>query len=484
MKIRPGVLLMAVILAAAVQALVLLALPDEQQVRISLILQIALVLSFAWWSARASGTYLNAPLILVFVVFFWHSVLLAAMSFYPLPQFEYTGNIFTYGREFVPQAVALVSLSMVCLSAGVVGAFHQLHRRSANAPRAAATAAMRLSRTASMFAWTCLIAFTAITVAELIFVGAARFSMTYLETYLVEDNSQLERLYQAVKFFGVPILLMVFAARHERGVSVPALAVSGGLIFGGLLQGSRTIPFLYLAAVLVSIDTFARRLTFVEVAALLIGGSALSYVVDHARALGLGLSVFDLSRTGQSVDVLAIVSNAGATVKTILRTFEFTKETGLWYGQSILNAALYLAPKALVDGLGLMPGFVRPSEWVVAQSADIPVGQTIAYSLVAEAYLNFGYLGCLLFALVGWFVGRQYFRYVLTGDRMAWMSAFNVAVLVSLHMRNDLAASLRVLVYGQVLIWAMRRIDRRGVVIRWRRTPVAVGPVAALPEGS
>jgi hypothetical protein len=250
-------------------------------------------------------------------------------------------------------------------------------------------------------------------------------------------------------------------------------------------MGSRSIPFLYLAAILVSVDRFGRRVTFVEVLGLAVAGSALSFVVDHARAFGLGLRVFDLSQTGRSIDLLAILSNVGGSVKTVLRTFAFSQTTGLWYGRSIADAAINLVPRPLTAAAGFDTVFVRPHEWLVAHSADVGVGESLGYSLVAEAYLNFGFAGCLLFALLGWYVGRQFFRHAVTGDRIAWLSAYNVAVVLSLHMRNDVAAYLRVLVYGWLMIEALGWIDRRGVALRFAPTRGlsmrrATGPI---PEG-
>jgi hypothetical protein len=336
-----------------------------------------------------------------------------------------------------------------------------------------------------MFAWTCLLAFAAITAVDLISEGAQRFAMKYLSTYLVPIESPVERAYQAVKFFGVPAILMVFAARPRRGLSVGALAICGGLVFVGLLMGSRSVPFLFIAAVLVAVDRFGRRVSFVEVLGLAIGGAALSFVVDHARAYGLGLQVFNLTSTGKSIDVLAIVSNAGGSVKTVLRTFAFSQPTGLIYGRSIGEAALNLVPRPLVTALGFDTAFVRPYEWLVANSPDVPKGESLGYSLVAEAYLNFGFAGCLLFAVIGWYVGRQFFRHVVTGDRIAWLKAYNVAVVLSLHMRNDVAAYLRVLVYGWLLIEMLRWIDRRGVALRF--APAAGlsmrRATAPIPEG-
>src|SRR5207244_8050988 len=110
---------------------------------------------------------------------------------------------------------------------------------------------------------------------------------------------------------------------------------SACVIFMNLLMGSRSLPFIYALAALVCIDRFVWRLTIVEVAALAVGASALSFTIDHARAYGLGLQVLHLSRTGRSIDLLHIFSNAGGVIKTVLRPMASTGGARFRYGLSL-----------------------------------------------------------------------------------------------------------------------------------------------------
>ena len=139
---------------------------------------------------------------------------------------------------------------------------------------------------------------------------------------------------------------------------------------------------------------------------------------------------------------------------------EFSLESGLLFGQSIVDAIIYLIPRAIVDGLGFATGFVRPSEWIIEMSSDVPVGGGMGYSLVAEAYLNFGMGGCVLFAFIGWFIAKHFYSYVFHKDRFGALHAFNVAIIFSLHMRSDMGTYLRALVYGFILIEILRVMQR------------------------
>ena len=458
-----GVWVVAAVTAA--QSLLILRTPDRG-LEVDLVLQAALLGSFAIWSARATGSYLNAPLMLVTAIYFWHSTFLTAHFLSSIPEFEYTGNTLSYGEEYMSRASALVALCMTC---AVVGTLLAFRLPMAEPIRDGARPALRAS--AAQFAWIVLLAFAALTAAYFLVEGVPRFHQSYLSLYLTSSGSVVDRVFQSTKFFGVVAILMVFATRRSRGLPYAAIGVSGLIVFANLLLGSRSLPYIYGLAALVCIDRFVWRLSVLEVATLAVAASALSFTIDHARAYGIGLQVFDLSRTGRSIDLLHIFSNAGGVIKTVLRTMAFSSGRTFFYGRSILDAVVYLLPRRLVDGVGLGTGFVRPSDWLLAYSGDVPMGEGMGYSLVAEAYLNFGYVGCLLFLALGWFVGRQYATYLRSGDRVAWVHASNVAVVLSLHMRSDAAAYLRVLVYGWLLIEALRWISAR-----WERVRVVLAP--------
>src|SRR5439155_23560370 len=126
-------------------------------------------------------------------------------------------------------------------------------------------------------AWLCLFAFTLLTCIYFVVEGVPRFRQSYLSAYLTASGSIVDRLFHSTKFFGVVAILMVFAVHRTRRLPGAAAAVPACVIFMNLLMGSRSLPFIYALAALVCIDRFVWRLTIVEVAALAVGASALSF---------------------------------------------------------------------------------------------------------------------------------------------------------------------------------------------------------------
>jgi hypothetical protein len=102
-----------------------------------------------------------------------------------------------------------------------------------------------------------------------------------------------------------------------------------------------------------------------------------------------------------------------------------------------------------------------PSEWVLKQSSDMAAGEGLGYSLVAEAFLNFGMWGCLLFLAVGWLGAYHDFRFRFRGDIFSALQSLNLVVLLSLHLRNDSITYVRVLIWAALVIWSARLLNNR-----------------------
>src|SRR6185437_13391886 len=223
-----------------------------------------------------------------------------------------------------------------------------------------------------------------------------------------------------------------------------------------LLFGSRSMPFIYGLALLVAIDRYVRPISLWLLGALGVGASALSFIVDQTRVYGIGLKILDFRSTGASIDLFNIFWNAGSVVKTVLRTMDFTVQTGPMWGTSFLDAIMSLVPTPLWSALGVGSHAFHPSVWLVQNSGDVAFGAGLGYSLVGEAYLNFGMLGCLMFIPIGWFVARQFARANRTSFSFGDIHALNIAVLLSLHMRNDFITYFRTIVWAVLLVELLR----------------------------
>jgi hypothetical protein len=173
----------------------------------------------------------------------------------------------------------------------------------------------------------------------------------------------------------------------------------------------------------------------------------------------LGLHVFQFGETGKSLSLMHFFWEVGGGIRNVLRTMEFMEPDGIVFGKSFLYAVVYLLPKVLVDGIGVQPGLTRPSVWLAESSGDVPFGGGLGYSFVAETYYNFGMAGCLLFLLAGMFIGIKYYNYRFSGNRYSLLHASFVSVIYSLHMRSDAETYFRYLVYGCVIVEAVRVLN-------------------------
>lgn len=451
--------LLGAVYLTVIQSFVLLISQDISQLKINLILQLVILITFAFWSSKKSGTYLSAPFIFVSAIWFWHSPFLTGHYLGLGGDFDYAGSVFTYGYFYVPKASALVAL---CLCFAVLGSLSGFVQQSAKkTKRSAFSHSGSGKRSANKLAWIAFLGFILVSFMYLIVEGMGTFGNTYMSLYTDSSNSLLYRFYQSTKFYGVIVILAVFASIKTKKAFIVAVAITVGLIFINVLMGSRSIPFIYALALLVSINSFFIKIPFYPLIVLALAASAASYVIDHTRQFGLGLQIFDFGQTGRSIDYIHIFWNSGGSIMTVLRTMEFSLESGLLYGKSIADAVIYLSPSAIVDGFGLQTGFVRPSDWIVAMSSDVSAGGGMGYSLVAEAYLNFGMIGCVLFAFIGWFIAKHFYSYVFYNNRFGALHAFNVAVIYSLHMRSDVTTYLRAIVYGFVFIEILRFMERK-----------------------
>ena len=456
------VMLMLLTAAVIVQSLLLIENEGMPYLKVNLVLQLVLVVFFCIWSYLASGKLLNAPLIFIAAIYLWHSPFLTGHYFELAKIFEWTGRHFTYGEEYVPRATGLVAL---CLSCGVVGtlvAYRQQSGmvRSGDRREGPAPEPVLLHRAVKRIIWFVFIGYALLTLIYLVKEGMSALSGDYMSIYTEHSDTFLYRFYQATKFSFSLIMLALFAFVSAGREFRYALAIALTTIFVQVLLGSRSIPFINLVALAICIDYFIRKLPLMFLPAGFFVMSAASFIIESARVEGV-LNIFRFSAQGKEIDLLHFFWELGGVIRNVIRTMAFMGPDGIVHGQTFFNSIVYLLPKYYLDGLGFHPGIMRPSEWLVENSADVSYGGGIGYSLVAEAYYNFGMTGCLLFVLIGWFVARTYFRYILFDDRFSLLHALNIVIILSLHMRNDTEAYLRYIVYGSLFIELLRWLDQR-----------------------
>jgi len=458
------IMLAVYVFAMVLQSLLLIKNESIESLKTNLIMQLILVALFGIWSYLKSGKYLNAPVIFIGTIYVWHTPFLTGHYFELAKIFEYTGRHLTYGEEYVPSASGLVAL---CLSSGVIGSLIGFRAQRLRMERGAIEAGSGvetafLHTDAKRLLWMAFVGYGLLTLIYLLKEGISSFSGDYMSLYTEHSDTFLFRAYQSTKFYFSLIVLAIFAFTSSRREFWNALLITLAIIFIQFLLGSRSIPFINLLALAVSIDYFVRRIPLILLPLGLVLLSAISYIVMASRVEGVGLNVFNFAATDNEIDLLHFFWEVGGVIRNVIRTMAFMGPEGFAHGLTFLDAFVYLLPKYYLDGLGYQSIIQSPGDWLIEHSADIPFGGGIGYSLVAEAYYNFGMPGCLLFAFIGWFVSRNYFKYILHGDRFSLLHSLNLVIILSLHMRNGAMAYMRFIVYGSLFIELLRLLHQRG----------------------
>ncbi|HMD36579.1 MAG TPA: O-antigen polysaccharide polymerase Wzy [Vicinamibacterales bacterium] len=436
---------------------------NEALIRSYLALQVILLGLFAVWTSRVSGTLLSAPFLLAASLFLWHFSFVVGFFLYGEDIFSYPGGVFDIGREQVEAAIGFCGLCFSCLMIGVLYAYYfriVLRRRHPRPARPAPPpgADERFAVYAHRVGVVGLIACTLVLLAFDVLENRASGAVSYSDLYLQTSGAFIYRLFYATQYFGAVFVLMALARPAQDRPVLPAVVAALVLVFLHFLNGSRSLPFIVFVAFVVCYDTSFRRLSAPIIATVGIGMSAASWIVSQARDSGVGLHVFTL--TTASVNLLHFLWESGRSIGAVIMTFHFVGQEPYRYGASFLESALELVPLTSRFARSVVP-VERPSEWLLARVATVPQGKGFGYSLVAEAFFNFGYAGCLLFVLLGAFVGRYYFGYLKTGSTYLFLMASSVAVMLSLHMRNDSGSFLRTLLISFIMFHVLKRVSER-----------------------
>jgi len=240
---------------------------------------------FWWWSTLHSGSFLNAPFVLLLAIFFWHSSFLAGRYLHLAEVFGYSGIFLTYGEEFVPIAVAFVSFCMILAVLGSAVALWQC------AERRTETRTLILHPAVERYA---LVLFGLYVLLTILYVTRenALASQDYLDIYAQASGSVLYRLYHMTKFLGVAFIAMAIATARSKISLALVYAGTAFLILVSALTGARTMPFLYGATILIAVDSFRRRIPLIAIMAAAFIGAVVSEIVTETRANGVGLQMF------------------------------------------------------------------------------------------------------------------------------------------------------------------------------------------------
>jgi|GEM_PF-615669 len=185
-------------------------------------------------------------------------------------------------------------------------------------------------------------------------------------------------------------------------------------------------------------------------------------------------NVFQLWEIYRDIDnsVIATIGEMGKSIETIIYTMQFVpKNRGFELGGTYVNSLLVVIPNLFWD---TQPASVnRLSFWLVEQvypSNYLVVaghGWTIGYSFIAEAYLNFGWLGSIVCLAV---IGSLFVRFVLWGrqdiQKIATVAAFLPYFLF--FSREESLNLTRSLLYYSVIPYFLVLLVHSGVGVKRR----------------
>lgn len=179
-------------------------------------------------------------------------------------------------------------------------------------------------------------------------------------------------------------------------------------------------------------------------------------VAASRNSAGAERSLDTLIDTFTSINnpIVAAISEMGSSMQTVAYTLELVPKTrGFQLGADYLYALLTLVPNLFWS---LHPSVARgyPGRWLTwAVRPDFAArGGGLGYSFIAEAYLNFGWLGApIALAIIGFLFAKLILWATRSGDpsRMAMVASFTSSFLF--YARCESALQVRSLVWYSLL---------------------------------
>jgi oligosaccharide repeat unit polymerase len=362
------------------------------------------------------------------------------------------------GGQFLPETV-LQSLYMVVLGLTFfhLGALAIAYRHTRRAVEARSS--VQSPRTAyylRLLGWSMLI--VSAVPSYLVLQNAVRLSLSegYFALYQQQSSTGLTGSLDLLARFLTPGALFLLAGSKGRPLS---LAVSALVVIGytgaNFLLGSRIEAG---APLLAYGWLWHRRIRPIPVPVLFASGIALlGLVFPFVKATrnltaGAKLDTSALVEAYTSVDnpLIAIVYEMGSTLRTVAHTIQLVPETrGFDFGLSYLYAALTAFPNLFWD---IHPTVARglAAHWLVSTVSPTlaSVGGGYGFSFIAEAYLNFGWVGVsVLLLLLGALLAAVVLWAQRTTDAVALALVASLGAFFLVFARGESGSIVRELVW-------------------------------------
>lgn len=440
----------AVIVGATVAASPLLAvlkLSDADSIQYQCWM-LTLVGVWALWSWRRLNRSLLHPYILLFGSAFAFHGAPAVLQLTGLGNYELLEQGFR--SETIIDTLALVIMCMASLHLGaLIGS--QRNKRSLSSPTGqdySVPTARRLAAGLLVIGGVAMV----ITLARNI---SLVYSQGYFALYQAEAASGLGGSGRVIGALFIPAALYVLAlSRRKRAWAGMALGLIFAYCLVTLYLGGRSPSAMVLMSTAWLVDRCIRRVPRVALIAGLIGLLAIFSVVRAVRSLP-GEQRTSLSRLAEEMKaidqpVVRSVEEIGGTMRIVSYVLELVPvQRPFDWGRSYLRSFSAVIPNLFWDLHPAVSGGT-PAQWLiqVVDPATARAGGGIGFSFIAEAYLNFGWLGAPA-VMVG--LGLLFGRLCAWGD--ASPDPLKLAMLAGLTamsltiVRNDSTAAFRILAW-------------------------------------
>jgi len=468
-------ILFAAIAAAGILSSTLPINPEEWIYPLCCVLTATLLWSVISWRLLGGG-FLDAYLLFLVAVFMFNGAQ-CGLELFHLNQQGILGGRFS--SETIAKTVYLVSLGLASLHCGaLVGLVRQ---SGANASPVVPTGRELASRLTGQI-------LLGLSIIPACFVLSDNLSVVMAHGYMGlfgrTTATGFGNVSGILSSFLLPAMLYTLAGSRGRRKVVMALAVLL-LIYVGiyLFIGLRGGALMALAAFLWLYHQCIRRIPRSAIVTLAVLVMLLIPIIGIVRTTAgeWRLSVDAIREQVESSDrslVVAGLSEMGRSMSTVAYTLDLVPDVrGLDYGVSYCYALLSTVPNLgwevhPTNAHGLL------ADWLV-RTVDPGMaahGGGLGFSLIAEAYLNFGWTGApMALALIGWAL-RRFFHWAESSPdpaRKAVLASFLSFFL--LYARGESAICIRALVwYAFVPYLMVRALTRKGS--RHRSTAVVPPP--------
>jgi oligosaccharide repeat unit polymerase len=250
---------------------------------------------------------------------------------------------------------------------------------------------------------------------------------------------------------------MSFGEGRNKSDFLKVTALFLVLVTLSLFNGDRSLLFSLIVAYVVGYDNFIKRLSPAILGTAMLFLIIISRIITEIRDKAIGIiSLLDFDGY-DSFDFFHLFWEAGRVIRNVSWTMHFMDSDYYRFGSTYLEAVLVAIPFSknfLEENLFT---FERPSDWLISRVETLGPGVGLGYSQIAESFLNFGFFGAALFLVLGYFAGYFYFNFIKNGRYDYYLISMSVALMLILHMRNDSAAFLRLILWEIIIIYAIRK---------------------------